>query len=241
MRHGYAHGTFCQFMMGKLGGCHLAGRFQATATPSGLSRKEKRQLRRQLAKDAKILSKMVKMDEAQRPVEGRATRSEKSGLVTTFVPYVKGQRVSSQRCGVMVHQKRHSIFGYSLKTTREFKKGDVITQYEGTYVTQKEIDAMPATAQSHIASFKGQGGGIDGFKTPVDYRGAGAFANHSTNPNARLERMVQGIFLVARRQIKNGGFVMVNYGERFLASVRGRAHLHQVTASTNFLDSVGEV
>jgi hypothetical protein len=93
----------------------------------------------------------------------------------------------------------------------------------GILVSQKWIEQHEGTELSHVVSFKGRGGGIAGFREPVLGRGAGSFANHSDFPNADFFRHELGIFLRAKTMIVKGQWITVSYGNKFLASQKGRA------------------
>jgi hypothetical protein len=89
-------------------------------------------------------------------------------------------------------------FGWSLRSTRPFTKGEILTQYCGTILTQEEIDSLSSDKKTHIVTFHDQGGGgIDGLKTPINGVGLGSFSHHSDFPNAFFFRECDGIFLKA--------------------------------------------
>jgi hypothetical protein len=91
----------------------------------------------------------------------------------------------------------------------------------GQLVSQKWIEQQEGIALSHVVSFKGKGGGIDGFREPVVGRGAGSFANHHEHPNAEFFRHELGVFLRAKVQIQKGQWITVSYGSNFLTSKKG--------------------
>lgn len=143
-------------------------------------------------------------------------------LETVCTPVVDGQRIATVGDGVAVGQE---TLGFTLKATRDFAAKEYITQYEGVLVDDATIRAAEAEGGrwSHLASFKGRGGGVDGWKEPRAHRGGGAFANHAVEPNAEIVRETAGIYLRALRHIPAGASVTVSYAERFLRSEKGKA------------------
>lgn len=99
--------------------------------------------------------------------------------------------------------------GWSLRTTRAFARGEVITQYCGRLLSRKE--ASHTTRTSHLCSTRGRGEVIDGLKRPIRGVGGGSFANHSDNPNARILRTVQGVFLQATSLLSPGQTITIRY------------------------------
>ncbi len=184
-----------------------------------LSRRAQWRLDAAARKERKREVKRDQIANAQEIPSGRVSRGDI--LETIFIPRFRGQDLAFVGGGVSVGDGK---LGYGLWATRDFDKNDLITQYEGVEITQKEIDLRKDEDKTHIASHRGQGGGIDGFKTPKQGRGGGSFANHSGTPNAELFRTEVGIFLKALVAIPKEHWIMISYGTRFLDSSKGKCH-----------------
>jgi hypothetical protein len=107
--------------------------------------------------------------------------------------------------------------------------------FSGLLVSTQEIQALfdkDPTALSHVVSWRGQGGGIDGLKQPVVGRGGGSFANHNSKPNSRFFRHELGIFLRAISGIRKGQWITVSYGHSFLESAKGQLSQQGITKLT---------
>ncbi len=209
--------------------CHLTESFTALAAlAETLSRSKGRKLRHKIRRLNKREGKRERKEEAQKLLSHRRLRHKKPPssadpaplLTTTPIPTYKGKKLASVGDGVSVGQ---GPMGKSLRSTRNFSCGDYITQYEGTLLTREEIKVLPLAERTHIFS-RGQGGGIDGLKEVSEYKGGGSFANHSTTPNAVLERTECGVLLKATRDIPDGHFIMISYGKSFLISEIGSCH-----------------
>ena len=109
--------------------------------------------------------------------------------------------------------------GYELFATRNFKKGDAVTQYLGRILSKAEADAQED--KTHIMSAEGAMV-IDGLRITEDRGiegvqglGGGSFANHSDDPNCVVSRNL-GVHLVASRDIKINEPITISYGNQRL-------------------------
>jgi len=140
------------------------------------------------------------------PVSTRTLASR----VTTFPVRGKGCRI-----GFGVSVRPQEGMGNGLLATKQFEKGDVITQYEGYIIGRREAEEMGSKA-THIISI-----GpiiIDGFKDPSNLkgRGGGSFVNHSSQPNARYVADGNGhIFVKAIALIPPQQFIMCQYSKSY--------------------------
>lgn len=188
------------------------------------SRRERKRLERQaervMREEASVRRVREERKEARLIVEEQVRRSMDGDLETTFIREIRGCQPATHGDGVVVAKESR---GWSLRARRPFMKGQFITQYEGVLVSENDITRGATTPGkwSHLVSFPGKGGGIDGWKTPRLHRGAGAFANHEERPNATLEWEVSGVFLRALKDIKAGTAITISYTKRFLNSKVG--------------------
>lgn len=107
--------------------------------------------------------------------------------------------------------------GNGLVACRVFEDGEIITQYEGHLITREYADLI-GTQATHVYSFGKIC--IDGLKSKEDAKGFGgaSFANHSAkNFNSVYFRDQLGnVFLRACKQIQNGEYIMVKYGNKYM-------------------------
>ncbi len=112
--------------------------------------------------------------------------------------------------------------GFGLKAMKSFKKGDIVTQYDGYMLTISEAKRVQGDDPQKTHHFKSCGKWvIDGLRDPVTSRGFGgaSFANHSVNPNTKYwEDSEQRVFLKALVDIKPGDWLEVDYGKAFINS-----------------------
>jgi hypothetical protein len=102
--------------------------------------------------------------------------------------------------------------GFGLKAAQRFRRGQKITQYDGTLMTKAECrnlyDVRHVISMGNIV--------INGLKDPiaaVGY-GGGSFVNHCDTPNGRYRLdNSQNIFIVALRDISPGEFITCKYNK----------------------------
>ena len=168
----------------------------------------RRERRRQEMKEYKLASKRRRQETAQRDRE----RYEKETPCFTFhqqkVPRQNISSVAYDYNGVRVCKGVE--MGWSLRATKAFPKGSLVTQYVGVLVTREEVDRWPQSAKTHLYSLQG-GLLIDGIKEPKEGFGCGSFANHSSKPNVKFWGDAQGVFLRAIVDISPGEWIMANY------------------------------
>ena len=113
---------------------------------------------------------------------------------------------------------RQGSIGWGVKVTRDFDDKEVITQYDGVLLTKKEADErlrMHGEAGcSHFAKWTIGHHVIDGLRTPVRGLGVASFINHSLvgkEMNVTFQSKVNGLFAVAKKAIKKGEWLAVDY------------------------------
>lgn len=148
---------------------------------------------------------------------------EKNRVNNNSQTIVIGRRTQSLAfVGDGLRVERAPGLGWAVKAHRAFHKNQFITQYEGTLLTKTEASKIPQQHQTHFMSYNNQV--IDGLKEPIPGRGAGSFVNHSSTPNCRYSKEINGVFIVANRNIREGEWLTVDYGRQFLQSKIGRCH-----------------
>jgi SET domain-containing protein len=138
--------------------------------------------------------------------------------------------------------------GMGLVTRVHLRKGQMITQYEGCVLSKEKVRKMceesGCNTGSHFATPFARTFVINGYEIESDEIvqrerktvtgtlismadvkgfGGGSFCNHDDNPNAQFIRSSKGdglgIFVMAKRDIKAGEWISVNYNNQFLNSV----------------------
>ena len=97
--------------------------------------------------------------------------------------------------------KQSKIHGKGVFTNRDFKKGDVVIEYDLEELTKEEFDNLPE-AERHFTAKRD--GGYVLFVPPARY------VNHSCEPNTTSVDMK---YDVAVRDIKKGEEITGNYSE----------------------------
>ena len=99
-----------------------------------------------------------------------------------------------------------------------FKPGDIIIKYGGEVFSRREMEKRygDKTAIYTVATHG------DNVIDAACARGVAAHANHSaTNPNAILSLRRTGVYLVARRAIRNNQEIFCDYGDEYRFNERG--------------------
>jgi len=109
--------------------------------------------------------------------------------------------------------------GLGLFATREFRKGEFIVAYRGQRVTDAESERREARGARYMFEINSRWA-IDGSSR----RNLARYVNHSCRPNAEaVARKVHPICYVARRRIKEGEEITVDYGKDYFdAYIRGQ-------------------
>jgi SET domain-containing protein len=106
--------------------------------------------------------------------------------------------------------------GMGLKAMVPFKRGAIVTQYEGHTITREEADTMGERA-THVYSFGRVA--IAGYTNRDEAKGfgGGSFANHSDDPNTVFYHdSLSRVYLKAKRDINRGEFISVKYGHQYI-------------------------
>jgi hypothetical protein len=184
----------------------------------------------------------------QRPsLLGARTRSitQAEGHPVIHRTHFKNQRLRFVEFGLAISLEGSR--GYGLRATIDFKAGCPITQYEGVIVLKMNAEALREGPQgktlgSHLATTSARSMVINGYSLAADCndnsapiqggvplprqdwrgRGGGSMCNYDNDPNATLQRDCSGdgygIFVIARRDIRAGEFIHVDYGKSFIRS-----------------------
>jgi SET domain-containing protein len=138
--------------------------------------------------------------------------------------------VSTIGDGIEIKESTIPDSGNGLFVTKDFKKNDWITFYDGKEITREEAQSLKERGeQSHVRSLDINRTAIDGLRIPEYGRGGASFANHKEGEHANsafrkewIEKKKKGItktgnviILVAKRDIKKGEEVFVDYGKDY--------------------------
>ena len=109
--------------------------------------------------------------------------------------------------------------GLGLFATKEFRKGEFIVAYRGQRVTDAESERREARGARYMFEINSRWA-IDGSSR----RNLARYVNHSCRPNAEaVARKIHPICYVARRRIKLGEEITVDYGKDYFdAYIRGK-------------------
>ena len=126
--------------------------------------------------------------------------------------------------GLEVKESEIPGAGNGLFATTDFLSNDVVTIYEGEWISGKEANSRPATHSRSIY----RGLVIDGLKVPEHGRGGGSFINDPRNAELYNAKLVsvhipefshgrllkdKGVYVLATRWIRPGDEIYVNYGK----------------------------
>lgn len=109
--------------------------------------------------------------------------------------------------------------GLGLFASREFRKREYIVTYRGRRLRNAEADKLEARGSRYMFEINSRWT-IDGSKRWNTAR----YVNHSCRPNAEaIERRGPIIVYVARRKIKPGEEITVDYGKDYFESFIGKS------------------
>lgn len=114
--------------------------------------------------------------------------------------------------------------GKGLFALVEFKRGDIVCEYEGEIVTWAECEKRSQEGHEGYAFFMTKNRCVDAYFTPWafgryanDARGVGRVEGLKNNAQYEIKRRdgVQKVFIVATRTIQPGQEVFVHYGDDY--------------------------
>jgi SET domain-containing protein len=109
--------------------------------------------------------------------------------------------------------------GLGLFASKPFRKREYIVTYRGRRIRSKEADRLEARGSRYMFEINSRWT-IDGSKRWNVAR----YVNHSCRPNAEaVERKGPRIVYVARRRIKPGEEITVDYGKDYFAAFIGKS------------------
>ena len=145
-----------------------------------------------------------------------------------------GRNSSTVGNGVEVRLSNIPNAGFGLFTTKNFKKGDTITEYDGKIIDRRTaLQLRSEHKDTHLVALTTQHSAIDGLKKPIHGRGGASFANDINDTRrynvvfCKTFKVIPGlqdtrtgdfsdltrVFLKATRDIQNGEEIYVNYGK----------------------------
>jgi uncharacterized protein len=101
--------------------------------------------------------------------------------------------------------RQSRIHSYGCYTTRPIRKGALIVEYVGEYLTYEQADDL----YDHFPNtylF-----GLDGGKRIIDGYGVAAFVNHSCKPNCETDQIRGKMWIIALRDIESGEELTYDY------------------------------
>jgi len=99
-----------------------------------------------------------------------------------------------------------------------FRNGDIICEYDGDIITEHILNMR---YHSYTAPY-GTSLNNHMYEDGALHRGIGNFANHSTQPNARLSiKRNNTAQLVATKNIRNNHEILINYGRSYRLNEAG--------------------
>lgn len=114
--------------------------------------------------------------------------------------------------------------GKGLYATREFMRGELITEYVGEIISREEARKRLERGEFHYLGTLVPGlYEIDGIRSPIFGVGAASLINHASSSNANVrwchieDRKVcfRRLFAKATRDIHPGEEILINYGKTF--------------------------
>src|SRR6185503_15606355 len=112
---------------------------------------------------------------------------------------------------------RRSKSGLGLYATKPFRKREYIVMYRGRRLPNAEADRLEARGSRYMFEINSRWT-IDGSKRWNVAR----YVNHSCRPNAEAVERNRGIKYVARRRIKAGEEITVDYGKDYFSAFIGK-------------------
>ncbi len=132
--------------------------------------------------------------------------------------------------------RQSRIHSYGCYTTRPIRKGTLIIEYVGDYLTNEQADDLYDDFENTYLF------GLDGGKRIIDGFGVAAFVNHSCQPNCETDQIRGKMWIIALRDIEPGEELTYDYnlydGEddapcrcgaaRCRGSLYSRSHLRKI-------------
>ena len=104
---------------------------------------------------------------------------------------------------LIIRQSR--IHSYGCYTTRPIRKGTLIIEYVGEYLTYEQADDLYDDFPSTYLF------GLDGGKRIIDGYGVACFVNHSCKPNCETDQIRGKMWIIALRDIEAGEELTYDY------------------------------
>ena len=101
--------------------------------------------------------------------------------------------------------RQSRIHSYGCYTTRPIRKGKLIVEYVGEYLTYEQADDLYDNFPNTYLF------GLDGGKRIIDGYGVAAFVNHSCKPNCETDQIRGKMWIIALRDIEAGEELTYDY------------------------------
>ena len=101
--------------------------------------------------------------------------------------------------------RQSRIHSYGCYTTRPIRKGTLIIEYIGEYLTYEQADDLYDDFENTYLF------GLDGGKMIIDGFGVAAFVNHSCKPNCETDQIAGKMWIIALRDIEAGEELTYDY------------------------------
>ena len=101
--------------------------------------------------------------------------------------------------------RQSRIHSYGCYTTRPIRKGTLIVEYVGEYLTYEQADDLYDDFENTYLF------GLDGGKRIIDGYGVAAFVNHSCKPNCETDQIRGKMWIIALRDIAAGEELTYDY------------------------------
>jgi SET domain-containing protein len=108
--------------------------------------------------------------------------------------------------------------GFGLFATKPFRKREYIVTYRGRRISNEEADRLEARGSRYMFEVNSRWT-IDGSSRWNKAR----YVNHSCRPNAEAVGRGRGIAYVARKRIKPGEEITVDYGKNYFDAYIGKS------------------
>eukprot|EP01054_Gregarina_sp_Poly1_P005015 Gregarina_sp_Poly_1__5014@NODE_2659_length_1862_cov_546_523120_g1686_i0_p1_GENE_NODE_2659_length_1862_cov_546_523120_g1686_i0NODE_2659_length_1862_cov_546_523120_g1686_i0_p1_ORF_typecomplete_len407_score48_26SET/PF00856_28/1_6e17_NODE_2659_length_1862_cov_546_523120_g1686_i05721792 len=160
------------------------------------------------------------------------------------------KKVPTLNYGVEVRDSTIPEAGRGLFASRDFKKGEFVTEYVGEIITRDEARRRLRRGQFHYLGTLVTGMyEIDGIQVPRDGEGAASFINHARKPHANVQwahvedrkACFRRMFAKASRDIAAGEELFLDYGKTYwehhrrwkIALEKGREMLSDETLTSS--------
>lgn len=101
--------------------------------------------------------------------------------------------------------RRSLIHSYGCYTTRPIRKGTLVVEYVGEHLSNAQADDLyDGVSTTYLF-------GLDNGKQVVDGYGVAAFINHSCHPNCETDQIRGKIWIISRRDIREGEELTYDY------------------------------